>query len=50
METHILRMITNNTQCKVLLSQEDIFMPKNKVQEVVFTGMMVLVMVYAMIC
>ena len=25
-------------------------MPKNKVQEVVFTGMMVLVMVYAMIC
>lgn len=45
-------MITNNTNfyaCR-LKSKGEFFMPKNKLQEVIFTILMVFVMVYAMVC
>lgn len=66
LETHIPRMITNNTDSKaghswILDSEIDyaikidcfhlggFFMPQNKFQEVIFTIIMVIAMVYAMI-
>ena len=45
-------MITNNTNfyaCR-LKSKGEFFMPKSKLQEVIFTILMVFVMVYAMVC
>lgn len=52
LETHIL---LNDNEQHIMLSlllpfKEDFFMPKNKVQEVIFTILMVFVMVYAMVC
>ncbi len=39
-------MITNNT---FIIIQEDFFMPKNKLQDVIFTAIMATIMVYGMI-
>ena len=44
-------MITNNTIfCKFIFILGGFFMPKTKFQEIIFTILMVIVMVYAMIC
>lgn len=49
---HFFKVITNNTIyiCVVFLLKEDTNMPKNWFQELIFTFIMVIVMVYAMIC
>jgi hypothetical protein len=43
-------MVLNNTKMSVIIFQEDFFMPKTKLQDLFFTVIMVIVMVYAMIC
>lgn len=46
---HRPSMITNNTLF-VNYHQEDFFMPKTKLQNIIFTAIMAFVMVYAMVC
>lgn len=46
---HRPSMITNNTLF-VNYHQEDFFMPKTKLQSIIFTAIMAFVMVYAMVC